>query len=64
MYAICATISVLQVPRQDQHVVGPRLANALGRKDRDVGARQELPVLVGVAVDGVVEEVACGSRSS
>ena len=47
----------LQVPRQDQDVVRPGLRDALRGIDRDVGAGQEPPVLVRIAVDGVVEEI-------
>ena len=35
--------------------------NALGREDRDMGSRQKAPVLIGIAVDRVVEEVAADS---
>ena len=48
---------VLQVPGQDQDVVGPGLVDRLDRLDRDVHARREAAVLVGVAVDREVEEV-------
>ena len=47
-----------EVPRQDQHHVGAVLADRLRRADRDVAARQEAPLLVGVQIDGVVEEIA------
>ena len=48
---------VLQVPGQDQDVVGLGLVDRLDRQDRNVHARREAAVLVGVAVDGEVEEV-------
>src|SRR5690606_3676067 len=48
----------LEVPRQDQHVVGPRLADALGRADRDACPGQEVALLLRVPVDGVVDEIA------
>ena len=48
---------VLQVPGQDEDVVRPGLRDPVGGEDRDVRARQELPLLVRVAVDRVVEEV-------
>jgi hypothetical protein len=44
------------VPGQDEHVVG-RSRGSLGREDRDARAGGELALLVGIAVDGVVEEV-------
>src|SRR5215210_26868 len=46
-----------QVPGQDEDVVGPRLGEALGRLDRDVGAGQPHPLLIWIAVDGVLEKV-------
>ena len=46
-----------QVPRQDQHEVGLLLPALLDREDRDPRARCELAVLVGVPIDGEVEEV-------
>src|SRR5712664_1452060 len=48
---------VLQVPRQDQYVVRLGLEDLFRRVDGDVGARRESPVLVGVPIDRVVEEV-------
>src|SRR5689334_10452993 len=48
---------VLEVPGKDEDVVGPRLPQALGRVDRDVGTGREAAVLVWIAVDGVVDEV-------
>src|ERR1035437_7595730 len=48
---------VLEVPRQDQHDIGLFLADRLGRADRDVAAGQEVPLLVGVQIAGVVDEV-------
>ena len=47
----------LQVPRQDQDVVGPRLGQPLGCVNRNVRARQKLAVLVRIAVDRVVQEI-------
>src|SRR5678816_2444086 len=48
---------VLQVPREDQDVVGTRLSDLFGRIDRNVGAGQELAVLVRIPVHGVFDEV-------
>src|SRR4051812_15046478 len=48
---------VAQVPRQDEDEVGARLGEALGALDRDVCPRQVHALLVGVAVDGVLEQV-------
>ena len=48
---------VLQVPGQDQDVVGTCLLERVGMPDRDVRAGQELPLLVRVAVDRELEEV-------
>src|SRR2546425_11534509 len=48
---------VLKIPRQDQHVVGPRLAYLLRRTDGDMGPRQKLALLVGVTVHGVSQEI-------
>ena len=48
---------VLQVPGQDQDVVGLGLVDRLDRLDRNVHARREAAVLVGIAVDREVEEV-------
>ena len=56
-WRICCDDLVLQVPGQDQDVVGLGLVDGLDRLDRDVRARREAAVLVGVAVDGEVEEV-------
>src|SRR5262245_8062205 len=41
---------VLEVPGQDQEIVGPRLADLVGVQDGDVRAREQLPLLVRVAV--------------
>ena len=46
-----------EVPGQDHDRVGTRLGDPLRRLDRDVRSRREPPVLVGIPVDGVVEEV-------
>src|SRR5438132_4752700 len=48
---------VLQVPRQDQQVVGPRCAYLFGREDRDVRTRKELALLVGAPVYGVSQKI-------
>ena len=48
---------LFQVPGQDQQVVRPGLPDPLRGVNRDVGAGRELPLLVGVPIDGVVEEV-------
>src|SRR5260221_14540399 len=46
---------VLDVPRQDQHVVGPGIADMLGGENRDVRSGQELALLVRAAVDRVLQ---------
>src|SRR5215207_10053662 len=48
---------VLEVPRQDQDVVGLELVERLDRMDRDVHAGGEPAVLVRVAIDRELEEV-------
>src|SRR5262245_22276070 len=48
---------VAQVPRQNEHVIGPRLGQAFGRVDRDVRARQELALFERTPIDGVLDEV-------
>src|SRR6266705_75388 len=48
---------ILQVPRQDQHVVRARFADFFRSQDRDPRAGGELALLVGVGVDGEVEKV-------
>jgi hypothetical protein len=48
---------VLQVPGKDQDVVGLSLVDRLDRMDRNVHARREAAVLIGVSVDREVEEV-------
>ena len=53
-----------QVPGQDQDQSGRSSCRCAGGMDRDVRARREAAVLVGVAVDGEVEEVGAGCRSS
>src|SRR5688572_17610555 len=47
---------VLQVPAQEQHVVGPRLFDQFRRSDRDVTAGQIPSMLLGVGVDGVIDQ--------
>ena len=46
-----------QVPRPDEQIVGTGFADAVGRQDGNVRARQKLPLFVGVAIDNVVEKV-------
>src|SRR2546426_11551466 len=48
---------VLEIPRQDKHVVGPRLAYLLRRTDRDMAPGKELALLVRVAVHRVWQEI-------
>src|SRR5579884_1685579 len=48
---------VLEVPGEDEDVVGPGLVEPRRGEDGDVRPRQELAVLVRVAVDGEVDEV-------
>src|SRR4029078_9877453 len=52
---------VLKIPRQDEDVVGLGDRDSVKRQDRDVHSRSETPVLVGIAVDGKVEEVGADS---
>src|SRR5262245_6850594 len=47
-----------QIPRQNEDVVRLRFQDLLRREDRDVRPRREQPVLVRVAVDRVIEEIA------
>src|SRR5262245_57050883 len=49
---------VLEVPGEYEDVVGPSFSDPLGSVDRDVRAREEAALLVRVAVDGEVDEVA------
>ncbi len=49
---------VLEVPRKNEYVVRLRLTNLIRVKHRDVRAGKKPAVLVGVAVDGVVDKVA------
>ena len=48
---------VLEIPRKDQDVVGAILLEHLGVLDRDVRPRQELALLVRVAIDRVLKEI-------
>src|SRR5208282_1127323 len=48
---------ILQIPRQDENVVGPRRAQLFGRKNRDVGARQESSVLVRIAIHCEIHKI-------
>jgi len=48
---------LLEVPREDEHDVGAGLADRVGRMDRDVGAGEEVALLVGVEVGRVVDQV-------
>src|SRR5437899_1364118 len=47
----------LQVPRQNEDVVGPGLVDRLHRQDRDMHSRRELAMLMGIAIDGEIEKV-------
>ena len=47
----------LEVPRQDQDVVGPLLFERIRMADRDVRPRQEQSLLVRVAIDRELEQV-------
>src|SRR6476620_10247966 len=47
----------LQVPGQNQHVIGTRLPDPIRRKDRDVRACKELSMLVRIPIDRVVEKI-------
>jgi hypothetical protein len=46
-----------QIPRQDEDVVRPCLRKLIGRENRNVRARREATVLVGAAVDEIVDEI-------
>src|SRR5713226_292117 len=46
-----------QVPRKNQEVIGPRFADFIGVVDRNVRAWCKSPLLVGVAIHGIVDEV-------
>src|SRR5580704_8467024 len=48
---------VLQVPRQDEKIIRFGFLNALRLIDGNVRAGQESAVFVGIAVDGVIEEI-------
>src|SRR5262249_58406683 len=48
---------VSEVPWQDENIVGPGFGDALGRVDRDVCDREELPLLHRAPVDGVRQQV-------
>src|SRR5215831_16038390 len=48
---------VFEVPGQNENIVGPGFGEALGRIDRDMGAREELPLLHRAPVNGVREKV-------
>src|SRR5882724_1252559 len=48
---------VLEVPRQDEDVVRLLGVDLVGREARDVRTGQEPAVLVGIAIDGEVDEV-------
>src|SRR5215831_16321118 len=48
---------VLQIPRQEQHVVGPGLGNLFRREDRNVRAGQIFPLLIGVTINRIVQEI-------
>ena len=52
---------VLQVPRQDEDLIGLRLGDPLGRVHRDVRTRQEAPVLIGVAIHRVLQQIRADS---
>src|SRR5690348_17231291 len=48
---------VLEVPRQDQYVIGSRLTDARRRVDRQSRAGEEAALLVWAAVDGVADQI-------
>ena len=48
---------VLQIPGQNEQKVGLRLANPFRRENRNVRSRQEPPVLIWIAVDGVIQKI-------
>ena len=47
----------LQVPRQDEQIVGPCLIDGLDRMDGNVHAGREAAVLIRIAIDREVEEI-------
>src|SRR5438552_5416963 len=48
---------LFEIPWQNQQIIRPRTLDLIRRIDGDVCSRQELAVLVGIAVDGIVDEV-------
>src|SRR5215472_16699488 len=48
---------VPEIPGQDENVVGPGLGEAFRRVDRDMRAREELPLLHRAPVNGVLQEI-------
>src|SRR5688500_10985746 len=48
---------ILEIPRQNQHVIRFRLSDLLGRQNRNVRPGQVLPLLVRIAVYRVLDEV-------
>src|ERR1700733_1686737 len=52
---------VLQVPRENKQVVGTSFSNAIRRKNRDVGPRKKLAVLVWIAIHRVIDKVRANS---
>src|SRR2546430_14220259 len=48
---------LFEIPRQNQQIIRPCTLNLIRRINRDMCSRQELAVLVGIAVDGVVDEI-------
>src|SRR4029453_18756991 len=48
---------LLEVPGKDQHEIRLRLRDPVGVVDGYVSARQEPPLLVGIAVDRIFEEI-------
>src|ERR1044071_8917493 len=48
---------LFEIPGQDEDVIGFRFKDFSGSEDRNMSAREELALLVRVAIDGVVEEI-------
>src|SRR2546421_2807524 len=48
---------LFEIPRQNEQIIGPGTLDLIRRINGDVRSRQELAVLMGIAVDGIVDEV-------
>src|SRR6267378_2157615 len=48
---------VFEIPRQNEQIVGLGFLDLVGMQDRDMRSGEELALLVGIAVHGVVDEI-------